>query len=184
MWWCRQATITGIMLAILVGFAPEPYAASAVEIDARVDAALAKFGREVGGGDAFLATAKGVLVFPKVFKAGVVVGGEYGEGALRIDGVTVDYYSTRAASLGLQLGAQQKTIILVFMQKKALDRFRAGIDFKVGVDGSVAIMNVGAGGTFNTDTARAPIVGFIFGQKGFMANLTLEGTSISKIKPQ
>ena len=109
-WW-RRALFLGLVVVLTAGHASQVNAASAQEIDAEVDAALAKFVRQVAGGKEFLASAKGVLVFPKVFKAGLIVGGEYGEGALRINGVTVDYYSTKAASLGLQLGAQQKTIL-------------------------------------------------------------------------
>ena len=88
-------------------------------IDVAVDVTLEQFGKDIKGGNEFLNSAKGVLVFPKVFKAGVGVGGEYGEGALRIGGKTVDYYSTAAASFGFQLGAQSKTVILVFMEDKA-----------------------------------------------------------------
>lgn len=112
------------------------YAASAKEIDIRADDTLKRFKSEVGGGTEFLALAKGVLVFPKVVKAGFGIGAEYGEGALRVGGKTVDYYSTAAASIGLQLGAQSKSIVLVFMQQSALDSFRSSKGWEVGVDGS------------------------------------------------
>jgi lipid-binding SYLF domain-containing protein len=115
-------------------------------------------------------------------KAGIGVGGEYGEGALRIGGKTVDYYNTAAASIGFQLGAQKKTIILVFMQQEALKKFRASSGWKAGVDGSVALITVGVEGSIDTTKIKDPIVGFVFGQKGLMYNLTLEGSKFTKLK--
>ena len=123
-----------------------------------------------------------MLVFPSVIKAGFGIGGEYGEGALRISGKTVDYYSTAAASIGLQLGAQTKTVILVFMQKSALNKFRNSEGWKVGVDGSVALVEIGAAEAIDTQNITDPIVGFVFGNKGLMYNLTLEGSKITKLK--
>ena len=138
-------------------------------------------GKDIKGGKEFLASAKGVLVFPSVLKAGIGIGGEYGEGALRIDGKTVDYYSTAAASIGFQLGAQSKRVILVFMQEDALKKFRESAGWEAGVDGSVALVELGAGGSIDTATIRDPIVGFVFGNKGLMYNLTLEGSKYTKI---
>ena len=120
-------------LSVRTGLVPK-YAATAREIDVSVDVALERFQKEVKGAKAFLKNAQGVLVFPGVFKAGFVFGGEYGEGALRIGGKTVDYYNTVAGSFGLQLGAQKKTVILVFMQKKALKAFRNSEGWKAGVE--------------------------------------------------
>lgn len=156
-------------------------AESARVIDTKTDETLARFKKEVKGADEFLASAKGVLVFPRVVKAGAGIGGEYGEGALRIGGNTVDYYSTAAASFGLQLGAQAKSVILIFMQEQALTDFRNSKGWKVGVDGSVALVKVGAGASLDTTKIKDPIVGFVFGQKGLMYNLTLEGSKFTKL---
>jgi lipid-binding SYLF domain-containing protein len=156
-------------------------AGAANEIDTSVDLALEQFKKDIKGGDEFLKSAKGVLVFPSVFKAGVGVGGEYGEGALRIGGLTVDYYSTAAASIGFQLGAQSKRIIIVFMQDDALKKFRESKGWKAGVDGSVALIEIGTGGTIDTTNIKDPIIGFVFGNKGLMLNLTLEGSKYTKI---
>jgi lipid-binding SYLF domain-containing protein len=120
-------------------------------------------------------------VFPGVFKAGIGLGGEYGEGALRIGGKTVDYYSTAAGSFGFQLGAQKKTVILVFVQGEALKQFRASSGWKAGVDGSVALVELGAGDAIDTTSIKDPIVGFVFSQKGLMFNLTLEGSKFTKL---
>ena len=135
----------------------------------------------VPGGAEFLQKAKGVLVFPSVIKAGFIVGGEYGEGALRVGGKTVGYYSTAAGSIGLQLGAQSKSVVLVFLQNKALADFRQSKGWKVGVDGSVALVKWGTGGDINTIDMKDPIVGFVFSNKGLMFNLTLEGSKFSPI---
>lgn len=174
----RLSVITALFLGLA---APCAWAGSAAEIDAGVNDTLARFSREVAGADNFMRSAKGVLVFPKVYKAGIGIGGEYGEGALRIGGSTVDYYSTAAASIGFQLGAQAKSIIVLFMQDKALEQFRSSEGWKAGVDGSVALVDLGAGRELSTQTIRDPIVAFIFGQKGLMYNLTLEGSKFTKL---
>jgi lipid-binding SYLF domain-containing protein len=156
-------------------------AATAREIDVSVDVALEKFEAEVGGAKQLLASAKGVLMFPKVIKAGFGFGGEYGEGSLRIGGKTVDYYNTIAGSFGLQFGAQAKTVMLVFLDEGALKQFRASEGWKAGVDGSVAVIAIGAGTSLDTTKLNNPIVGFVLDQKGLMYNLTLEGSKFSKI---
>ena len=135
------------------------WAADAREIDVSVDVALDNFKKEVGGAQEFLSGAKGYLVFPKVMKAGIGIGGEYGEGSLRIGGRTVAYYSTAAASIGLQLGVQKKSIILVFLTDGSLEKFRRSEGWEVGVDGSVALVTVGAGGrrAFDKDIPRLQV---------------------------
>ncbi len=156
-------------------------AASAEEINIRVNATLNMFCKEVAGSSEFLKKAKGVLVFPNVIKAGFGVGGEYGEGALRVDGKTVEYYSTVAASIGFQLGAQSKSIVLVFLKSEALSDFRKSHGWKAGVDGSVALIKWGMGEDINTIDIKDPIVGFVFSNKGLMYNLTIEGSKFTKI---
>ncbi len=156
-------------------------AASSEEINIGVDATLKRFSNEVTGGSEFLKKAEGVLVFPKVIKAGFGIGGEYGEGALRIAGKTVEYYSTAAASIGFQLGAQSKSVVLVFLTNKALSDFRNSDGWKAGVDGSVALVKWGVGEDINTIDIKDPIVGFVLSNKGLMFNLTLEGSKFTKI---
>lgn len=170
-----------LAVALLLGAASTAHSASAEEIDARVDASLDRFVAEVDGAQRFLDGASGVLVFPRVIKAGVGVGGEYGEGALRVGGETVEYYSTAAASIGFQLGAQAKTVLLVFMDDGALTDFRNSDGWRAGVDGSVAIIDIGAGRSLDTANITDPIVGFVFGQQGLMFNLTLEGSKFTRL---
>jgi len=172
--------VVWLIVMFVFCFVPVSYGATAKEIEASVEAALKLF-EQVKGGKELLQKAKGVLVLPGVFKAGLIVGGEYGEGALRIGGRTVDYYSIAAGSFGLQIGAQKKNIIIVFMEEGALKSFRASAGWKVGVDGSVAAINVGAGASVDSTQVKETIVSVIFGQKGLMANATLEGAKLTKL---
>jgi len=173
------------VVALALGFAAlmcgRLLAEDAAKLESSVDGSLASF-KQVGGSEEVLKKAAGILVFPSVFKAGIGIGGEYGEGALRVEGKTVDYYSTAAASIGFQLGGQKKTIIMAFMAQDALDTFRASSGWKVGADLSVAVIAVGAGGSIDTAKLNQPIVAFVLDQKGLMYNLTLEGSKITKIK--
>lgn len=170
-----------LTLALCLFTLPSAYAASKVEIDANVKATISTFFDEVKPGKELFKKANGVLIFPKVYKAGIGIGGEYGEGALQIKGKTVAYYSTAAASIGFQLGAQVKSQIILFMTKKALKQFRNSDGWKAGVDGSIAVATLGAAGDIDTNTAKEPVIGFIFSNKGLMYNLTFEGAKISKL---
>lgn len=157
------------------------WSASAREIDIKVEAALERFHRQVSGANEFMAAAKGVLIFPDVIEAGFIFGGEYGEGVLRIGDRNVAYYSTAGASVGFQAGAQSKVIMVVFMDAGALERFRNSRGWQVGVDGSVAIIELGVGGRIDSNNIRDPIVGFIFGNKGLMAGVSLEGSKFTRL---
>jgi lipid-binding SYLF domain-containing protein len=137
--------------------------------------------RQIPGTRNVAAKAAGVLVFPTVVKAGMGVGGEYGEGAMRIGGKTAGYYNTIAASVGFQLGAQARSVVIMFMAPAALAKFQGMDGWKVGVDGSVTLITVGAGGSIDTDKITSPVIGFVLDAKGLMYNLTLEGSKISRI---
>jgi lipid-binding SYLF domain-containing protein len=154
---------------------------SASKIDREAADAIVVFKEEVNGADIFLNQAAGYLVFPRVIKVGVGFGAETGEGALVVGGQTVDYYRTTAGSFGLQLGAQAKSIVIAFMTQDALVKFRNSSGWKAGVDGSVALIDLGVGKTIDTDNLKDPVVGFIFGSKGLMYNLTLEGSKFTKL---
>ena len=157
------------------------FAKTAQEINEEVNAALKLFPQHVKGGKEFLNASKGVLVIPNIVKAGLGVGGEYGEGALRIGGKTVEYYSLAAGSVGFQIGAQKMNLILVFMQDESLKKFRASSGWKAGVDGSVAFIDVGKEKSIDTVNIKDPIVAFIFGQKGLMASATIEGAKFTRL---
>jgi len=175
------ATVFIIALLIAPTFSHVAQAATAKEIDVSVDVALDRFKNDVKGASEFLANAKGVLVIPNVIRVGFGLGGEYGEGALIVGGKTVDYYNTVAGSFGFQIGVQSKNIIIIFMEETALTKFRDSLGWRAGVDGSVALIDQGAGSSVDTDNLQHPIVGFIFGLKGLMVNLSLEGSKFTKL---
>jgi lipid-binding SYLF domain-containing protein len=157
------------------------HAASAKEIDISVNVALDRFRTEIPGGLEYLKNAKGVLVIPNIIKVGFFVGGEYGEGALLVGGKTVDYYSLAAGSFGFQFGAQSKNLVVVFLDQDALNKFRDSLGWRAGVDGSIVFIDYGAGASANTDNVQHPVVGIVFGLKGLMANVSLEGAKFTKI---
>ena len=126
--------------------------------------------------------AAGVLIFPSVLKAGLGVGGQYGEGVLIVHGNATGYYNIVSASFGFQLGAQSQAIIIIFMTEEALAQFQNAYGWKVGIDGSIVVITLGAGGTIDTDNLTSPIIGFIFDQTGLMYSLSLEGSKISRIE--
>jgi lipid-binding SYLF domain-containing protein len=156
-------------------------AASATEIEARSDAALERLRETAPEARQLLERAEGVLIFPRVIKAGMGVGGEYGEGVLRIDGSSVQYYNTAAASIGFQFGAQAKAQFLLFMTEDSLAGFRRSEGWEVGVDGSVTLVRVGAGGSVDTNNLRSPVVAFVLADRGLMYDLSLAGTKITRI---
>ena len=156
-------------------------AASKDGLDAEVREAVNNFHEHTSAGKELAAKASGMLVFPNVIKAGIGVGGEYGEGALLVGGKPVAYYNIASASIGFQLGAQARSQVVLFMTPASLAKFRSSTGWKAGVDGSVALATLGAGGAIDSDTAKKHIIGFIFSNKGLMYNLTFEGSKISQI---
>jgi lipid-binding SYLF domain-containing protein len=180
--WLKGLSVVALLAFLSLGGPTRPaQAASAEEIDASVRATLEQFYYEVRSSRELASKAYGILVFPSVVKAGIGFGGEYGEGALLVRGRPPAYYNTVSASFGFQLGVQAKSVIIMFMTPEALDSFYRKDGWKIGVDGSVVLVTVGAGGAIDSNTIRAPIIGFVFDQKGLMYNLTLEGSKISRI---
>ena len=178
----RYLLVPALLVALGLVAAGPALAASKAEIDAEVQEAIDNFYKHTSAGKRLAQQASGMLVFPKVFKAGIGIGGEYGEGALLVKGRTAAYYSIAAASIGFQLGAQVRSQIILFMNQKVLDNFRKSQGWQAGVDGSVALATLGAGGEISTETAKEPIIGFIFSNKGLMYNLTFEGSKITRIE--
>ncbi len=175
----KFAIALGFVAASL--FSATALSASAEKIDTGVRKAIEVFKEDVKGGEIFLEQAAGYLVFPRVIKVGIGIGAESGEGALRVGGRTTAYYRTTSGSIGLQLGAQAKSIIIAFMTQDALDKFLNSKGWRVGVDGSVALIDLGGGKTIDSQNVSDPVVGFIFGSKGLMYNLTLEGSKFTKL---
>jgi lipid-binding SYLF domain-containing protein len=152
-------------------------------IDAQVDAALSKLYMNVPGSRELVAKSKGVLVFPDVIGASLVVGAQYGRGALRVNGRTEAYYSTTAGSLGFQAGAQSKAVIYLFTTQQALDKFRTSKGWTVGADATVALATIGANGSLDTNTLQQPVVGFVLTNVGLEAGVSLQGAKIEQIQP-
>lgn len=174
----RLLTVT---LALLLALPAWAVNTSREELDARVQETLSSLYETSSAARELASDAKGILVFPHVYKAGVGIGGEYGEGALLVGNQTADYYNTAGASFGFQLGAQRMSQVIMFMNTDALERFRNSKGWEAGVDGSVALATLGAGGTLSTETLQQPIIGFVFSNEGLMYNLTLEGSKYTKI---
>jgi lipid-binding SYLF domain-containing protein len=161
--------------------APTDKAAKRRELDSGVDGTLSKLYSSVNGSRDLGNKARGILVFPKTLAAGFIVGGEYGDGALRSGGATHGYYRIVAGSVGWQIGAQSKSIILMFLTHDAYEKFVRSNGWTAGVDATVALATVGANGVLDTNTGQQPIVGFVMTNAGLMAGLSLEGSKITKL---
>ncbi len=177
-----RSVFSTLLIVVLVGGAASgARAASREEIDRRVQRALEEFHENVKDSQSILSRASGYLIFPRITKAGIVIGGEYGEGALIVNGQTVGYYSTAAGSFGFQLGGQRRRQMILFMNDDTLEDFQDSNGWEIGADASVAVVTLDAGGAVDTTTLDRPVVAFIFDNKGLMYNLTLEGSKISKL---
>ena len=133
------------------------------------------------GSRELVAKSRGVLVFPRVISAGLVLGGAYGEGQLREHGHIDSYYRTTTGSVGWQIGAQSRAIVILFMTEDALKRFEDSKGWSGGVDASVAVLTVGANGALDANAERAPTLAFIMTNGGLMAGVTLEGTKVTRL---
>jgi lipid-binding SYLF domain-containing protein len=157
------------------------FAETKPEIDVSVHETLKQFDGLNSHNAHLLSSAAGTLVFPRVTKGGAGIAGEYGEGALRIDGKTVGYYSISSASVGLTLGAAKRSEVLVFTTQDSLNQFTSSKGWSIGADTGVAVIHGGGGANYDTDTLKKPVVGFVFGQKGLIGDLSLEGSKIDKL---
>ena len=152
------------------------------EIDAGADATLATLYSQVSGSRELAAKARGILVFPKIYAAGLGFGGEYGEGALKVNGASVGYYRTSSVTWGFQAGAQSKALIMMFMTQEALDKFRnSSSGWTAGADASVAVIKTGAQGTVDLASATAAVNAFALTNAGLMAGVTIDGTKVTKL---
>ncbi len=152
-------------------------------IDARVDATLNQMYSTYPNTRSLAEKSNGMLVMPLITEAGLGFGGAYGRGALRVGGVTVDYYSITRASGGLQIGAQQYAHVLFFMTDDALGNFRRSPGWAAGADLEYVISDQGDSVTAETTTVLAPVLAAVFGRAGLRIGATLEGTKYSRIIP-
>ena len=172
-----------LFLLLSLNFSQTTSARNSNEIDASIESALDRFSEEVQGSQGYLDGARGILVIPRMIKAGVVLGMEYGEGALIVDDIKVQYYRAFSTSLGIQLGVGAKDLVILFFDDEAMDDFLYSSGWQAGVDGAVALWTMGAGGSIDTTESQDPIVGFVFGHKGIIAGVSFEGTKFTKIWP-
>lgn len=152
-------------------------------LDSAANATLSKLYEAAPSSKELVARARGVLVFPDVLSGSFIVGAEHGKGVLRVGDSAVAYYRTTSGSIGFQAGAQSKAMVLLFMTDDALNKFRNSSGWTVGADATVALVNIGANGRIDSNTAKQPIVGFVMNNGGLMAGVSLEGTKISKYEP-
>lgn len=181
-WKNSLATVGLTILGLFLFGNASVYADSKAEIDANVDQALEQFYALSPKNRELVNQAAGMLVFPHITKGGVGVGGEYGEGVLRVNNKTTGYYSIVSASLGLTLGVERRSEVILFMNKDVLNKFKSSEGYKIGIDAGVALVSLGAGGQYDTKTLQKPILGFVYDEKGLMGDLSLEGSKITKIE--
>jgi lipid-binding SYLF domain-containing protein len=179
----RKLVLGGVFLALVAcaSSGPADKDAKRAEINSGADVALNQLLAEDPAAKDLAARAKGIAIFPNIVKAGLGVGGETGDGVLRAGGKNLGYYNTSGASIGLQIGAQSYSQVLIFLTEDALQRFRDSSGWEAGVDGSVAVLKAGANGKIDTTNITDPVVGFVFGQQGLMADATIEGSKYTRL---
>jgi lipid-binding SYLF domain-containing protein len=175
---------TALICATTASVAQDKGKTEAAELANASQAALQQLYATVPLAKALGPTAQAILVFPKVTKAGLGIGGQYGEGTLLKKGKADAYYKTTGASIGLQAGGQTYGYAMFFMNQKSLDEFVNASGFEVGVGPSVVVVDEGMGKSATTTTMKGDIYAFIFGQKGLMAGLGIQGNKITKITPK
>ena len=180
--WTGRAAAAAVAIFAAAGFGAAASADTAAEINAGVKSARNACATQVAGCEAAATKAQGMLVFPEITAAGVGIGGSYGEGALIVGGATVGYYSTSAASIGLQLGAEKLSQIIMFMTPRALEDFQHSSGWQAGADAKVTLIDKGNSANIDTLINNQPVIAFVFGQKGLMGGLTIEGAKITKIE--
>lgn len=175
--------LIGAIMSVCLVFAAGPAGAAEdrAQLSTDAHAALKALYSQVPAAKVLGDKAQAILVFPSITKAGLVIGGQYGEGVLIKDGKTVGYYSTAGASWGLQAGVQKYGYAMMFMTDKAFQAFNKAEGFEVGVGPSVVVVDEGMARNATTATMKEDIYAFVFGQKGLMAGIGIQGTKITKL---
>jgi lipid-binding SYLF domain-containing protein len=157
-------------------------AADKSEIDHRVKSTVSEFNALHAGNAKLIQKSAGVLVFPRITKGGAGVAAEHGEGVLQVDGKTVGYYSIGAASVGLTLGVAKHSEVIVFTNQKSLDKFTGSDGWSIGADAGITVVSDSANEQYDSMTSEKPILAFGFAEKGLIADLSLDGSKISRLK--
>jgi lipid-binding SYLF domain-containing protein len=183
-WFASALVGATLICAARPAIAQDQGKTAAAELASDSQAALQQLIASVPLAKTLMPSARAILVFPKVTKAGLGIGGQYGEGALLKKGTAVAYYKTTGASFGLQAGGQQFGYAMFFMNETALAQLDSAKGFEVGVGPSVVMVDEGMAKTTTSTTMKDDIYAFVFGQKGLMAGLGLQGNKIAKITPK
>ncbi len=178
-----DALLAVLALSLLVLPLGTAHARSGQEIDARVDSALQLFRKDVKGADEYLKGANGVLVLTDVKKVGFVFAAQWGEGALRVQGKTIEYYKMNVGSFGFQAGFQDVSFLFLFLTQEALDTFRTSGGWGAGLEMGITIADASTP-SMSLDTLRgkSSVVGFVFGKSGLMGGWSAKGMKFTKIK--
>ena len=178
----HRAMILALAAIAVLGLTVKPvHAASAAKIDKEVTAALKKLYAVNRTAKLIGENAKAALVFPSIWKAGFIVGGQGGNGALRKGGKSIGYYNSAAASYGLQAGVQAFGYALFLMTDRALEYLYESDGWELGVGPTIVVVNAGAAKNLTTTTLNDDVYAFTFDQTGLMAGLAIEGAKISQI---
>lgn len=179
----KKNTIITAISILIIAFSVVSAHADSAEIDRAVTDAMSELFESSATAKKLAPLAKGILIFPNVMKAGLIVGGQYGEGALIKKDITVGYYTTVAASYGLQAGGQAFGYAMFFMTDEALEYLENSAGWEIGVGPSVVVVDEAVAGSLTTSSAKDSIYAFFFNQKGLMAGLGLQGSKITKFNP-
>ena len=180
----KRVALIGILVSTAVALAGRSTtAADKAELSRNAQAALQALYEKVPAAKAIGAKSLAILVFPKVTKAGLGIGGQGGDGALIKGGNAVAYYRTSGASFGLQAGGQTYGYAMFLMTDSALEYLKKSDGWEVGVGPSFVVVDEGVARSLTTSSARSDIYVFFFGQKGLMGGLGIQGSKISKFDP-
>lgn len=184
----RHFTLAGIAATAATTTPLHAMAEDRAVINTRVNLALDTLWRQVPSARTVANKARAMLVMPDVVKGGLIVGGAYGEGALMLASVggnfsqPSEYFSVAAASIGLQVGVQTSSHVLMFMTDAGLQGFRRADGWEIGADAEVTFPEAGLNAQLNSTLLDKPIIGYVFGQDGFLAGVSLEGAKYSRIE--
>lgn len=178
-------TLAGLLAGLSLNFAISAHAdESKREVDEEVQETLQRFRTHVDDAPELLRDAKAVLVVPDVKKVGLVGGGEWGKGALRVGGKNVAYYKMRGGSVGLQAGYEEGDLVFVFFTDEALKKFKQENQFAVEAEAGVTMIDKNAQKSANTIREQSQVAGFAFNEEGLMAGATVKGTKFKRVHPK